>query len=39
MVLEVDFSVTRQEAMGIPETLLFPVDKNVTLSEWGELVC
>lgn len=36
--LEVNFSVTRQEATGIPETLLFPIDDKVILSEWGELV-
>jgi len=36
--LEVEFPVTQQDAMGIPETLLFPIDDKVILSEWGELV-
>ncbi|MFP4254766.1 MAG: hypothetical protein ACLFRN_09885 [Halothece sp.] len=36
--LEVDFPVTEEEATGIPETLLFPIDEQVILSEWGELV-
>ena len=36
--LAVEFPVTHREAEGIPETLLFPVDEQVMLSEWGELV-
>ena len=36
--LAVEFPVTHSEAEGIPETLLFPVDEQVMLSEWGELV-
>lgn len=31
-------TLSTQEVTGIPETLLFEVDGEVTLSEWGELV-
>lgn len=36
--IEVGFPVTQQEAEAIPDTLLFPIDNKVILSEWGELV-